>query len=41
MNPDDLARRGLKQAVAMLVDELHAGIDEGLDPDRLHDIVGL
>ena len=41
MNPDDLASRGLKQAVAMLVDELHAGIDEGLDPDRLHDIVGL
>jgi hypothetical protein len=25
----------------MLVDELHAGIDDGLDADTLHDIVGL
>lgn len=41
MHPDELARRGLQQAVAMLVDELHAAIDEGLDADTLHNVVGL
>jgi hypothetical protein len=41
VDPDEFASRGLKQAIAMLVDELRAGIDEGLDADRLHDIVGL
>jgi hypothetical protein len=41
VDPDEFASRELKQALAMLVDELRAGIDEGLNADRLHDIVGL
>lgn len=41
MDSNELARRGLQQAIAMLVDDLHTAIDDGLGADALHDIVGL
>ena len=41
MERDELARRALQQAVAKLVDELHAAIEDGLNANTLHDIVGL
>lgn len=40
-NPEEIAAFGLRKDVASLCDELHYAIDEGLDSETLHNIVGL
>jgi hypothetical protein len=40
-SPEELAAFGLQKDVAWLCDELHHAIEEGLDRNALHNIVGL
>ena len=39
--PEELAAFGLRKTIASLANELHWAIEEGLDEETLHDIVGL
>jgi hypothetical protein len=39
--PEELAAFGLRKDIAALCDELHYAVEEGLNSDTLHDIVGL
>lgn len=41
VSAEELAAFGLQKHVAALCDELHWAIDEGIDAEVLHDIVGL
>jgi hypothetical protein len=38
---DEFARRGLRKLIASLADELAWAVEEGLDAERLHDVIAL